>query len=40
MYKEAREAFNTSFKMQKKDDADDSRIDEGKKLYEEIKNKN
>lgn len=40
MYKEAREALNTAFKMPKKDDGDDARLAEGKKLFEEIKDEN
>jgi len=39
MYKEAKEALTKAFQMPKKDDGDPARIDEGKKLYEEIKNK-
>lgn len=40
MYKEAREALNKAFQLPKKDDEDGLRLEEGKKLYEEIKNKN
>lgn len=40
MYKEAKEALNKAFKMTKKDDADDARLEEAKKLYEEIKDEN
>lgn len=40
MYKEAKDALNKAFQLQKKDDGDEARLDEAKKLYEEIKNKN
>ncbi len=40
MYKEAKAALNTAFKMAKKDDGDEVRLAEGKKLYEEIKDEN
>jgi tetratricopeptide (TPR) repeat protein len=40
MYKEAREALNKAFQSPKRDDGDAARLEEGKKLYEEIKNKN
>jgi len=39
MYKEAKEALNKAFQTPKKDDGDDARVEEGKKLYAEIKDK-
>ncbi len=38
MYKEARAALEKAFTLPKKDDGDDERLAEARKLYEEIKN--
>jgi len=40
MYKDAKEALNRAFRTSIKDDEDNKRLAEGRKLYEEIKDKN
>lgn len=40
MYKEAKDALNKAFKLPKKDDQDGIRLEEAKKLWEEIKDEN